>query len=106
MKPLDIDLIRELVDEHSVMVTIEEGSIGGFGDHVLHFLTNDGLMDDGNLKFRPMVLADELFEAGTQQEQYDTAGVNNDHLTELIQQLTTKQIKVPVPSAELVEEKA
>lgn len=106
MKPLDIDLIRELVDEHSVLVTIEEGSIGGFGDHVLHFLTKDGLMDDGNLKFRPMVLSDELFEAGTQQEQYDTAGVNNEHLTELIQQLTTKQIKVPVPSAELVEEKA
>lgn len=105
MKPLDIDLIRQLVDEHSVLITIEEGSIGGFGDHVLHFLANDGALDDGNLKFRPMILPDELFEAGTQQEQYDAAGLNHEHITELIQQLTTKQIKVPVPSVELLGEK-
>ena len=105
MKPLDIDLIRQLVDEHSILITIEEGSIGGFGDHVLHFLAKDGALDDGNLKFRPMVLPDELFEAGTQQEQYDTAGLNHEHITELIQQLTTKKIKVPVPSTEFIEEK-
>ena len=104
MKPLDHDLIRELVDENSVLITIEEGSVGGFGDHVLHFLSNDGALDEGNLKYRSMVLPDELFEAGTQQEQYDAAGLNNEHLTELIQQLTTKQIKVPVPATELVEE--
>ena len=55
MKPLDVDLIRELADEHSVLITVEEGSIGGFGDHVLHFLSLDGLLDDGLLKFRPMV---------------------------------------------------
>lgn len=96
MKPLDENLIRELVDENSILITIEEGSIGGFGDHVLHFLSNDGALDDGNLKFRPMVLPDELFEAGTQQEQYDIAGVNHQHITELIQKLTMKTIKVPV----------
>lgn len=106
MKPLDTDLIRELVDEHSVIISIEEGSIGGFGDHVLHFLANDGALDEGNLKFRPMVLPDEYFEAGTQKEQLDTAGIQNENITELIQQLTTKTIKVPVPSAKLVEEKA
>ncbi len=106
MKPLDKDLIRELVDEHSVLITIEEGSIGGFGDHVLHFLANDGLLDDGNLKFRPMVLPDELFEAGTQQEQYDTAGLNHQHITELIEKLTTKTLKVPLPSKSLIEGKA
>jgi len=105
MKPLDIDLIRQIVDEHSVLITVEEGSIGGFGDHVLHFLAKDGAMDDGNLKFRPMVLPDELFEAGTQQEQYDAAGLNHEHIAELIQQLTTKKIKVPMPTAEFVEEK-
>lgn len=96
MKPLDEHLIRELVDENSVLITIEEGSIGGFGDHVLHFLSRDGALDDGNLKFRPMVLPDELFEAGTQQEQYDIAGVNHQHITELIQKLTMKTIKVSV----------
>jgi 1-deoxy-D-xylulose-5-phosphate synthase len=105
MKPLDIDLIRQLVDEHSVLITIEEGSIGGFGDHVSHFLAKDGAFDEGNLKFRPMVLADDLFEAGTQQEQYDNAGVNHQHITELVQQLTMKKINVPVATAELVEEK-
>ena len=62
MKPLDVDLVRELADEHSVLITIEEGSIGVFGDHVLHFLSLDGLLDDGQLKFRPMVIpvADDL----------------------------------------------
>lgn len=106
MKPLDIDLIRQLVDEHSVLITIEEGSIGGFGDHVLHFLAKDGALDDGNLIVRPMVLPDTYFEAGTQQEQYNDAGLNHEHITELIQQLTTKKIKVKIPTAELLGEKA
>jgi len=96
MKPLDQDLIRELVDDHSILITIEEGSVGGFGDHVLHFLSNDGLLDDGNLKFRPMVLPDELFEAGTQQEQYDMAKLNHPHIAELLQNLINKNTKVPV----------
>ena len=96
MKPLDIDLIRELAEDNSVMVTIEEGSIGGFGDHVLHFLTLDGLMDDGNLKFRPMVLPDKYFEAGTQFEQYDAAGLNASHIKGTVLRLAQK-IKIPVP---------
>mmetsp|Transcript_15743 Transcript_15743/g.19193 ORF Transcript_15743/g.19193 Transcript_15743/m.19193 type:complete len:736 (-) Transcript_15743:91-2298(-) len=105
MKPLDIDLIRQLVDENEILITIEEGSIGGFGDHVLHFLVKDGALDEGNLTFRPMVLPDEYFETGTQQEQYDAAGLNNQHITELIQQLTTKKIKIPSLEDALLEEK-
>ena len=50
MKPLDIDLLRALAAEHEVLVTVEEGSVGGFGDHVLHFLSLDGALDAGNLK--------------------------------------------------------
>jgi len=95
MKPLDVDLIRQLVDDHSVLITIEEGSIGGFGDHVLHFITLDGLMDDGNLKFRPMVLPDVLFEAATQSEQYEQAGLNAQHIKGTVLRLT-KRINVPV----------
>lgn len=95
MKPLDIDLIRELVKDHSAIITIEEGSIGGFGDHVLHFLTLDGALDEGNLKFRPMVLPDTYFEAGTQQEQYDMAGLNREHIRGTLLRLT-KRVKVPV----------
>lgn len=95
MKPLDVDLVRELAKDHSVIVTVEEGSIGGFGDHVLHFLTLDGLMDNGDLKFRPMVIPDTLFEAATQYEQYEQAGLNSHHIRGTVLRLT-KRVDVPV----------
>lgn len=95
MKPLDVELVRELADEHGTLITVEEGSIGGFGDHVLHFLSLDGLMDDGELKFRPMVMPDAYFEAATQQEQYEQAGLNSQHIRGTILRLT-KRMKVPV----------
>lgn len=94
MKPLDVDLVRELVDEHSVLITVEEGSIGGFGDHVLHFLSLDGLLDDGTLKFRPMVIPDTYFEAGTQNEQYELAGLNSRHIRQTILRLS-QRLSVP-----------
>jgi Transketolase, C-terminal domain len=94
MKPLDVDLVRELADEHSVLITVEEGSIGGFGDHALHFLALDGLLDDGKLKFRPMVIPDALFEAGTQHEQYAEAGLKSEHIRGTILRLT-QRIAVP-----------
>eukprot|EP00978_Attheya_sp_CCMP212_P004990 scaffold11002_cov59-Attheya_sp.AAC.3 len=95
MKPLDVDLVRELADDHSVLITVEEGSIGGFGSHVLHFLTLDGAMDEGNLKFRPMVIPDTYYEAGTQYEQYEAAGLNARHIKGTVLRLTNR-IKVPV----------
>jgi len=95
MKPLDVDLVRQLADENSVIITVEEGSIGGFGDHVLHFLSLDGALDEGELKFRPMVLPDKYFEAGTQFEQYEEAGLNAKHIKGTILRLT-KRVKVPV----------
>jgi 1-deoxy-D-xylulose-5-phosphate synthase len=95
MKPLDVDLVRQLADEHGVLITVEEGSIGGFGDHVLHFLALDGLMDDGGLKFRPMVIPDAFFETATQNEQYEQAGLNSEHIKGTILRLT-QRLKVPV----------
>ena len=95
MKPLDIDLIRELADDSGTFITVEEGSIGGFGDHVLHFLSLDGALDDGTLKVRPMVLPDTLFETATQNEQYEEAGLNARHIKGTILRLT-ERIKVPV----------
>ena len=94
MKPLDLELIQTLVTENSAIITIEEGSIGGFGDHVLHYLANDGVLDEGKLKFRAMVLPDKLFEAGTQNEQYDEAGLNSKHIKDTILRLT-KRVKSP-----------
>ena len=95
MKPLDVELVRKLADEHGVLITVEEWSIGGFGDQVLHFLSLDGLMDEGGLKFRPMVMPDSYFETATQQEQYDQAGLNSQHIRGTIMRLTTR-VSVPV----------
>ena len=58
-KPLDENLIWQLATTHEAIMTIEEGSIGGFGSHVVDFLTKKGLMDS-NLKFRSMTLPDFL----------------------------------------------
>jgi 1-deoxy-D-xylulose-5-phosphate synthase len=80
MKPLDRDLIRQLVTDHDILITIEEGSIGGFGDHVLHFLALEGFLDTGNVKVRPLVLPDRYIEQGSQPQQYDQAGLSASHV--------------------------
>mmetsp|Transcript_58548 Transcript_58548/g.68374 ORF Transcript_58548/g.68374 Transcript_58548/m.68374 type:complete len:736 (+) Transcript_58548:110-2317(+) len=95
MKPLDIDLVRELVDENCALITIEEGSIGGFGSHVLQFLSLDGALDNGQLKFRPMVLPDVYFEAATQAEQYEEAGLNSRHIKGTVLRMM-ERIEIPV----------
>ncbi|PYE28933.1 1-deoxy-D-xylulose-5-phosphate synthase [Rhizobium sp. PP-CC-3A-592] len=74
-KPLDHDLIRRLAREHEVLITIEEGSVGGFGSHVLQFLALEGLMDSG-LKVRPMVLPDIWMEQSKQDAMYAQAGLD------------------------------
>ncbi len=80
MKPLDIDLITRLARDHEVLITVEEGSIGGFGSHVLHELAVRGLLDKG-LKVRPMVLPDYYIDHNTPFQQYEEAGLNARHIT-------------------------
>ena len=82
-KPLDEDLIRRLANEHEVLVTIEEGSIGGFGAHVLHFLATAGLLDAG-LKVRSMVLPDIFIDQDKPAKMYDIAGLNAPHIVETV----------------------
>ena len=60
-KPLDTDLIRRLAREHEVLITIEEGAVGGFASHVLQYLATAGMLDQG-LKVRPMVLPDRFID--------------------------------------------
>ena len=79
MKPLDEELILRLAREHEVLVTIEEGSAGGFGAQVLHFLAHAGALDRG-LRVRPMVLPDAFLEHETPAKQYDLAGLNAPHI--------------------------
>ena len=73
-KPLDEDLIRRLAGEHEVLITIEEGAIGGFSAHVLQFLAKEGILDSG-LKIRPMTLPDRFIAHGTPQGMYEDAGL-------------------------------
>ena len=78
-KPLDTDLVNRLVREHEVVITVEEGAIGGFGSHVLHHLAMSGLLDHG-LKIRTMVLPDVFLDHDSPQAQYDQAGLNARHI--------------------------
>ncbi|EFH61703.1 1-deoxyxylulose-5-phosphate synthase [Arabidopsis lyrata subsp. lyrata] len=78
-KPLDVALIRSLVKSHEVLITVEEGSIGGFGSHVVQFLALDGLLD-GKLKWRPMVLPDRYIEHGSPMDQLAEAGLTASHI--------------------------
>ena len=74
-KPLDHDLIRQLARHHEVLITIEEGAVGGFGSHVLQFLAMEGLLDHG-LKVRPLVLPDIWMEQAKPEAMYAKAGLD------------------------------
>lgn len=74
-KPIDMDMVRRLAKSHEVLLTIEEGSIGGFGSHVVHHLAEEGLLDRG-MKIRPMCLPDIFQEHNQPFKQYDEAGLN------------------------------
>ncbi|CAN1222864.1 Probable 1-deoxy-D-xylulose-5-phosphate synthase 2, chloroplastic [Linum grandiflorum] len=72
-KPLDGELIRMLAQEHEVLITVEEGSIGGFSSHVCHYLSLNGLLD-GKLK---MLLPDRYIDHGSQSDQIEAAGLSS-----------------------------
>nr|WCO04842.1 1-deoxy-D-xylulose 5-phosphate synthase [Salvia miltiorrhiza] len=78
-KPLDHALIRSLAKSHEVLITVEEGSIGGFGSHVAHFMALDGLLD-GKLKWRPLVLPDRYIDHGAPVDQLMEAGLTPSHI--------------------------
>ncbi len=71
-KPLDHELIRDLAQNHEVLITIEEGAIGGFGSHVMNFLAEEGLLESG-LKCRSMVLPDTFVDQDSPAAMYETA---------------------------------
>ena len=75
-KPLDEKLIMEIATNHEVLITIEEGSIGGFGSHVMQMLSDRGVFDTG-LKFRSMVLPDIFIDQDTPEKMYETAGLDS-----------------------------
>ena len=74
-KPLDRDMVRALAEKHDVLITIEEGSVGGFGSFVLQFLSEEGLLD-GGLKVRAMVLPDTFIDHDKPEKMYAQAGLD------------------------------
>jgi len=87
-KPLDQELIMSLCLNHEVIITIEEGSIGGFGSHVFQMLSEKGIFDKG-LKIRSMILPDQFIDQDTPENMYKTAGLN----AEAIQQKAIDALK-------------
>ena len=82
-KPLDQELILKCAREHEIMITIEEGSIGGFGSHVKNLLAEKGVFDRG-LKFRSMTLPDIFIEQDNPKKMYDTAGLNASQISKKV----------------------
>lgn len=83
VKPLDDDLIRRLMATHEVIVTVEEGAIGGLGAHVLTMASDEGLTDAG-LKIRTMRLPDVFQDHDSPDKQYDQAGLNAPQIVDTV----------------------
>ena len=96
-KPLDEKLIIDLVENHEAIITIEEGSIGGFGSHVQQFLFEQGVFDKG-FKFRSMVLPDIFIDQSSPEDMYHQAGLNAPHIEDMVLSLlgleTLKQVNI------------
>jgi 1-deoxy-D-xylulose-5-phosphate synthase len=85
-KPLDEDLILRCAREHEMMITIEEGAIGGFGSHVSHLLSEKGLFDKG-LKFRSMILPDIFIDQDTPEKMYQVAKLDSKSIINKIEEV-------------------
>ena len=94
-KPLDQELILKCAREHEVMITIEEGSIGGFGSHVKNLLSEKGVFDRG-LKFRSMTLPDIFIEQDSPKKMYELAGLNAPQISNKILDILFKKDSIKV----------
>ncbi|WP_353473055.1 1-deoxy-D-xylulose-5-phosphate synthase [Salipiger sp. H15] len=82
-KPLDRELVLKLAADHEVLVTIEEGAVGGFGSHVAQLLSDEGVFDHG-LKFRSMVLPDTFIDHASPDDMYAAAGLDAEHIEQKV----------------------
>ncbi len=99
-KPIDVELVRRLARKHEVLITIEEGSTGGFGAMVMHQLTEDGLLD-GGLKFRAMVLPDEYLDHDSPEKMYGKAGLDAKAIVAKVQGLIGRERQAREPRARI-----
>ena len=82
-KPLDENLIWQVANDHELLLTLEEGSIGGFGSHISQFLSDRNLLDN-NLKFRSMIFPDKFIDQDKPEEMYKIAGMDSISIVEKI----------------------
>tara|TARA_Y100001970_G_scaffold36476_1_gene45080 strand:+ start:2483 stop:4399 length:1917 start_codon:yes stop_codon:yes gene_type:complete len=92
-KPLDEKLILELASNHEAVLTIEEGSIGGFGSHVSNLLSDRGFFD-GGLKFRSMILPDKFLDQDTPDNMYKTAGLDSNNIIQKIESILNSNVVI------------
>ena len=92
-KPLDEKLIIELASNHEAIITIEEGSIGGFGSHVAKLLSDRGFFDKG-LKFRSMMLPDKFLDQDTPDNMYKAAGLDCESIVQKVQSVLNSNIVI------------
>ena len=81
----------EVASNHEVLVTIEEGSIGGFGSHVMQFLSDRGVFDKG-LKFRSMILPDLFIDQDTPEKMYEVAGLDQTSIESKVEETLNSNI--------------
>ncbi len=92
-KPLDKKLIMDLTINHELLITIEEGSIGGFGSHVMHMLSETGVFDRG-LKIRSMILPDVFLDQDTPEQMYKKAGLDCDSIVEKVENALNSNVVI------------
>jgi len=92
-KPLDEKLIMEIAANHEVVVSIEEGSVGGFGSHVMQLLSNRGVFDKG-LKFRAMILPDQFIDQDDPKKMYEKAGLDSDSIVGTIENALNSNVVI------------
>ena len=90
-KPLDEKLIMEVATNHEVLITIEEGSVGGFGSHVMQMLSDRGVFDTG-LKFRSMILPDIFIDQDTPDKMYEVAGLDSLSIVKKVEETLNSNI--------------
>ncbi len=83
-KPLDTDLINRLANNHEVLITVEEGAIGGFGSHVAQHLASSGAFDEGRLRFRSLFMPDIYVDQANPNDMNGGAGLNRDGIIKTV----------------------
>ena len=91
-KPLDTNLVDQLASSHEVLITVEEGAIGGFGSHVAQHLAQAGALDDGRLRFRSQFMPDKFVDQASPASMNAKAGLDHHGIVKTVFSALGKEI--------------